>query len=122
MNIGYITKIIEVLIASIYLIYILIVAKNFLTRIIVILFLMFGISLLIKNICLMLKKKKLAIIFSKINIIAFFIYYFGFLIYWDYLAIKNKEYILIIFSLLAWIGGIFVVYRKYLKLRNNDKI
>ena len=62
-------------------------------------------------------KNKIAKIFNKINVVSFFMYYFGFLIYWDYLAITNKDYVLIIFSLLAWIGRIFATYRKYLKLK-----
>ncbi len=82
----------------------------------------FGISLFIKNICLIFNKNKIAKIFSKINVISFFIYYFGFLIYWDYVAITNKDYILVAFSLLAWAGGIFALYRRYLRLRNTDKI
>ena len=114
---GFMKKIITSLIASIYLTYILIITKNTLTRIVIIPFLMFGISLFIENICLMFNKNKIAKIFSKINAMSFFIYYFGFLIYWDYLTITSKDYVLTIFSLLAWIGGIFVVYRKYLRLK-----
>ena len=122
MNIRFMKQIITTLIASIYLIHILIITKSTLTRIIVIPFLIFAVSLFIKNVCLMFNKNKIAKIFSKINTISFFIYYFGFLAYWDYLAITRKEYTLIIFSLIAWIGGIFVIYRRYLELKNKDKI
>lgn len=121
MNIRFIKQIIASLIAAIYLTHILIITKSTLTRIIVILFLIFAISLLIKNICLMLNKNKIAKIFSKMNTISFFIYYFGFLAYWDYLAITRKEYMLVAFSLIAWTGGIFVIYRKYLELRNKTR-
>lgn len=121
MNIGFVKKTIMALIVSIFLGYILITTKDLLTRIVVIPFLIFGISLFIKNICLIFKKDKIAKTFSKINVISFFVYYFGFLIYWDYVAIINKDYMSIIFSLLAWFGGIFVAYRRYLKLRNIDK-
>lgn len=62
---------------------------------------MFGISLFIKNTCLIFKKEKTVKTFSKINIISFFIYYFGFLVYWDFIAITSKDYILAVFSLLA---------------------
>lgn len=122
MNIGFVKKTIMALIVSIFLGYILITTNDLLTRIVVIPFLMFGISLLIKNICLMFKKNKIAKTFSKINVISFFIYYFGFLAYWDYVAITNKDYMSIVFSLLAWFGGIFVAYRRYLRLRNVDKM
>lgn len=116
MDVKYFRNIIVTLIPTIYLTHIMIVTKDFITRIIVLFFLIFGISLFLKNIYFMLRKDKLARIFDKINVIIFFIYYFGFLIYWDYLAITNREYILIIFSLLAWTCGIFIAYRKYLKL------
>lgn len=122
MNLRFIKKTIMAFVVSIFLGFILIKTKDLLTRIVVIPFLIFGISLFIKNICLIFKKNEIAKIFSKINVISFFIYYFGFLIYWDYVAITNKDYILIAFSLLAWVGGIFVLYRRYLRLRNTDKI
>lgn len=121
MNIGFVKKTIIALIVSIFLGYILITTNDLLTRIVIIPFLMFGISLFIKNICLMFKKNKIAKTFSKINVTSFFIYYFGFLVYWDYVAVTNKDYMLIIFSLLAWFGGIFVAYRRYLRLRKVDK-
>ena len=119
MNIGFVKKTIMALIVSMFLSYILITTKDLLTRIVVIPFLIFGISLFIKNICLIFKKNKIAKVFSKINVTSFFIYYFGFLIYWDYTAILNKDYILVVFSLLAWAGGIFVAYKKYLRFRDT---
>ncbi len=119
MNIGIIEQIIASLVASIYLTYIFIITNSNLTRIVIIPFLMFAISLFIKNVCLILNKDEIAKTFNKINIISFFIYYFGFLIYWDYLAIVKKEYMLVIFSLLFWVVGIFIAYRKYLKLRDD---
>lgn len=118
MNIGFIKKTIMSLIVSIFLCYILVITKDLLTRIIVIPFLMFGISLLIKNTCLIFKKKKVTKIFSKINVISFFIYYFGFRIYWGYIAITSKDYILVVFSLLAWDGGIFIAHKKYSKFKD----
>ena len=119
MNIGIIKQIIASLLALIYLTYILIITNSNLTRIVIIPFLMFAISLFIKNVCLILNKDEIAKTFSKINTISFFIYYFGFLIYWDYLAIVKKEYMLVIFSLSFWVVGIFIAYRKYLKSKNE---
>ena len=121
MNLEFIKKTIMAFAVSIFLGYIIIKTKDLLTRIVVIPFLIFGISLFIKNICLIFNKNKIAKIFSKINVISFFIYYFGFLIYWDYVAITNKDYILVAFSLLAWAGGIFVLCKRYLRLKNIDR-
>ena len=102
--------------------YILISTKDLLTIIVVIPFLIFAISLFTKNICLMMNKKKVAKKCEIIYVIAFFIYYFGFLIYWDYVSITDKDYVSLLFSLLAWGGGIFVAYRRYLRLKNINKI
>lgn len=116
MNIGFLRKTITTLITSTFLTYVLVTTKDLLTRVVVIPFLLFGISVFIRNICLMLKKYKVAKLFTKISVIVFFIYYFGFLVFFDYLAIINKEWTLVLFSLVAWFGGISAV-----RLRNGDK-
>ena len=121
MNLRNIKQTITAAIASVLLGYILIITKDLLTRIVVIPFLIFGISLFTKNICLMMNKKNIAKKFEMIYVIAFFIYYFGFLIYWDYVSITNQDYTSLIFSSLAWGGGCFVLYRRikrYRKLKN----
>lgn len=56
MNIGIIKQIIASLLASIYLTYILIIINSNLTRIVIIPFLMFAISLFIKNVLILNKK------------------------------------------------------------------
>ena len=56
MNIGIIKQIIASLLASIYLTYILIITNSNLTRIVIIPFLMFAISLFIKNVLILNKK------------------------------------------------------------------
>lgn len=109
MNIGFLSKTITTLITSIFLTYVLITTKDLLTRVVVIPFLLFDISLFIRNVCLILKKYKIAKLFSKISVIVFFIYYFGFLVFFDYLAIINKEWTLVVFSFVAWFGGISVI-------------
>lgn len=101
------------------LMYIFFNTKDLLTKIVVIPFIFFSLGIFLKNIFLMLGKTKSAKIMEKLYIVSFCIYYFGFLIYWDYIAIMNKDYVSLVFSLIAWFGGIFVVYRRYLKLRNK---
>lgn len=99
--------------------YILFNTNDLLTIIVVIPFLVFSLGLFLKNIFLVFEKKYLAKIMEKIYVIAFLAYYFGFLIYWDYVAITNKDYMSVILSLLAWLGGLFVAYKRYLKFKNN---
>ena len=99
--------------------YILFNTKDLITIIVVIPFFIFSLGLFLKNIFLIFGKKYLAKIMEKVYVIAFFAYYFGFLIYWDYMAITNKDYMSVILSLLTWFGGILVAYKRYLKLKNK---
>ena len=99
--------------------YTLLNTKDWMTKIVIIPFLVFSLGLFLKNIFLMLKKRNMAKIMEIIYVIAFFIYYFGFLIYWDYIAITNKDYMSLLFSLIAWFGGILVAYKRYLRLKNK---
>lgn len=115
MNLKYIKQTITSVIISEFLSYVLITTKDLLTRIVVIPFLIFSISLFIKNICLMLNKNKLSKVFSKINVIAFLIYWFGFLIYWDYISILNKDFMSVLFSLIFWFGGYYIFYKRLIK-------
>ena len=117
MNLKNIKQTITSVIVSGLLCYILISTKDLLTIIVIIPFLIFSISLFTKNICLMMNKRKVAKKFEIIYVIAFFIYYFGFLIYWDYVSITIQDYTSLIFSSLAWFGGIIVAYRRYSKLK-----
>lgn len=115
MNLRNIKQIITSLIVSLLLSYILIITKDIFTRIIVIPFLIFSISILIRNIFLILNKKRLVKIFSKIYVIAFLVYWFGFLMYWDYISIVNKNYLALLISLIFYLAGIFIIYRRFKK-------
>jgi len=76
-------------------------------------------GLFLKNIYLILEKNNITKLIKKIYVIVFFVYYFGFLIYWNYISIINKEYVLVLVSLLPFSGGLFIVYKRYLKLKNK---
>lgn len=119
MNLRNIKQTITALITSIFLSYVLITTKDLLTRIIVIPFLLFGISYFIKNVCIMLNKNKLAKIFSKINVIAFLIYLFGFTTFWCYTSLKNGAYLQTIFSIPFWIAGIFIIRKRFFSQKAN---
>ena len=97
--------------------YILFNTNDLITKIVVIPFLIFSLGLFLKNMFLILEKRNIAKIMEIIYVIAFFVYYFGFLIYWDYVAITNKDYMAFILSLLTWFGGLFVAYKRYIRLK-----
>lgn len=115
LNIKFIKQTITAIIVIIILTYFLFTSKDLITKIIIIPFLTFSLAFFLKNIFLILRKKNIAKIMEKIYVIAFFVYYFGFLIYWDYVAINNKDYMSFLFSLLTWFGGIYVAYKRHKK-------
>ena len=118
-NIKFIKQTITAIIVVIILTYFLLASKNLATKIIIIPFLIFSLAFFLKNIFLISGKRNIAKIMEKIYVIAFFLYYFGFLIYWDYVVITNKDYISLLFSLLAWFGGIYVAYKRHLKYKRK---
>ena len=120
-NIKYIKKTITSAFISGLLAYFLVKTNDLLSKILISLFLVFGISFCITNVLLIFKKNKLAEKASKIYVITFFIYWFGFLIYWDYVSILNKDYMSILFSLIMWFAGGYFIYKRFLKNRNKGE-
>lgn len=92
--------------------YILLTTDDKLTRIVVIPFLTFSLAYFLQHVFLALKKPKLAAVMGKVYVIAFAVYWFGFLIVWDYISIMRKEYLSVLFSLIPWVGGGYIIYRK----------
>ena len=62
-----------------------------------------------------LNNEKIAEHFTKLYIVTFLTFWFGFLIFWDYTCIKSQEYGLILFSLIFWLGGIMVAIKTLFK-------
>jgi len=123
-NLRNIKQTITSIIVSIFLSYILITTTDLFTKIIVIPFLLFGISFFIKNLCLMFNKKQFAKLFSKINVIAFLVYLFGFMIIWCFTSIKNKDYLQVLFSIPFWLVGIYIIKKRFFNQKvnvNSDK-
>lgn len=90
-------------------------SKELVSKMVSIPFLLFSISLFLKNLFLILNKRKIALKFSKLLIIAFSIYYFGFLLYWNYVNIINRNYISLVFGILIGIGGGYIISRRFKK-------
>ena len=93
---------------------------DLLTRLIVLPFLVFAVSLGLKNVLILLKKEKSAAKFSKVYVVAFLIYWFGFLICWDYISFTNGTYMQVLFSIPFWLGGVYFAYKRLFKKRNGE--
>lgn len=96
-----------------FLTYILITTKDWITKIVVIPFLIFSLFFCIEKILLIINKNKLAKKVSKVYVIAFSVYWFGFLICWDYISIVNKDIMSVLFSLPLWFGGGYIISRRF---------
>lgn len=110
-------------------------AADSITRIVIIPFIICGLAVLIQGIIALLqglnlrkgmndekisaesvfdKHEKLNIadkIFSKLYIVGFLLFWFGFLIVFDYFAIKQGQMSILVFSLIFWIAGIYVAIK-----------
>lgn len=123
-NIRYVKKTISSAIISGLLAYFLFKTNDLFSKIVISLFLVFGISFFVKNVCLILNKNKLAKIFSKVNVVAFLIYFFGFIIMWCYTSLKNGGYLQTLFSIPFWLVGIYIVKKRLFNQKdkiNNEK-
>ena len=118
-DLRYIKKSISSAIISGMLAYFLFKTNDLLSKIVISLFLLFGASFYVRNILLVFKKNKLAEKISKIYVIAFFIYWYGFLIYWDYVSILNKDIMSVLFSLIMWLAGGYFIYKRFFKKKEE---
>ena len=117
MNNNYFIKNIIQMIISLFVIIflssILISTIDLLTKIVVAIFLTFIINQFLMNLFFVLNKYNIAVLFKKINLILFLIYWLGFLIYWNYIAITKHDYMSILFSLPFLFMGVFIVYKEF---------
>lgn len=115
----YIKNIVIATFTTILLIYFMI--KTTSNKLIFVPFLICGFSMVGKNIALILEKKKYANIFSKIFIVGFLLFWFGFLCLWFYKSINDSHYQQLIFSIPFWLAGIYVIKKWLLKTKENEE-
>jgi len=118
----YTRKLISSVFITILLIYFMIKTSS--PKIIFVPFLICAISMIGKSISLIMEKKKYVNIFDKSFTIGFLLFWFGFLIYANYIAIKDKQWQLVAFSLVFWIVGIYFAKKRLVKPKektSNEK-
>lgn len=94
-------------------------STEFFEKIVIIPFLICGIAALIFAIINIVKTFKFSEIFNKLETVFYYLYligfslfWYGFLIFFDYMAYKKGDISLVLFSLIFWIGGTFLIYKK----------
>lgn len=110
-------KLIYSIIASIILINIYIKTPN--GKLILFPFMICSFALTIKYIFMLFDKDKYAKIFNKIYSFGFLLFMFGFLIFWCYRGIVDKQYSMLVFSIPFWIAGVYIIIKRF---RNNTEI
>ena len=110
-------KLIKAVIALIILIYF--VIKTTSPKIIFVPFMVCCIASIGKNLGLLFDKKICALFLDKLFKIVFFLSWFGFLIVVAYMALRDGNYKMILFTLPFWIGGLFFVKGKLLNKKDR---
>ena len=82
--------------------------NDLLTKIVVSLFLIFAVGLGLTNVLAMMNK-------DEVYVIAFLIYWFGFLMIWNYISFKNREYMQIVVSVPMWLAGFYFAHKRLIK-------
>lgn len=116
----YVGNIIKATIISIFLIIIVIKNQDIISKLIILPFLFCGIFTIGKNACLLKENKRPANIFSKLFVLSFLTFWFGFLVIWSYLCIRKNNYFPLVFTIPFWIAGIYIV-RKFLLGMNSKE-
>lgn len=73
-----------------------------------------------KSLGIILNKEKIAVLFDKLFKAGFFLFWFGFLAVADYISVRDKNYVLTVFTLPFWLIGIYFLKRKLFK-GNEEK-
>ena len=87
-------------------------------KIVLIPFLISSFAMLGKNILILIDKQNYVRVFDKIFIFGFLSFWFGFLTYGCYTSFIKKDYILLLFSIPFWIGGMVIIKKSFLKTKN----
>ena len=89
-------------------------------KIIFIPFLICSLSMVGKSIARIMNKEKMEFIFGIIFTLGFLLFFIGFLIFADYVSIRDKNYSLLLFSIPFWLIGIFLIRKRFLD-KNGEK-
>ena len=110
-NSGHTGKLISLVFIIGFLIYVMFNTTS--PKIVFVPFLICGISMALKTVGQILEKEGMIFFFDKLFKGGFFLYGFGFLIFADYIALKNKQYDMLVYSLLFWAVLFFIFKRVF---------
>ncbi|MCB5942693.1 DUF3592 domain-containing protein [bacterium 210820-DFI.6.52] len=94
-------------------------AQNFSSRIMILPFLICGLTELLRTIFLAVGWEKAAKLLYKVYAASFLLYVFGFLGVWCYVNFTNQAYLPLLFSLPFWLVGGYLVYRVFFRKKDQ---
>lgn len=109
----YVRKLVSAVFITMFLIFLMMKTLNF--KIIFLPFILCAISEIGKSVFVIIEKNKWVNIFDKLFVIGFLLFWFGFLIFVDYIALNEEQWLLLIFSLIFWIAGIYLGKKRLIK-------
>lgn len=89
-------------------------------NIILIPFVICGISIVGKNFARIFNQKKWEMIFGKLFVLGFLLFYMGFLVVAAYTSIRDKNYSMLIFSIPFWLVGIYLIKKRLLNKNSKN--
>lgn len=90
-------------------------------KIIFVPFLICSISMAGKILSLILNKERLALLFDKLFKTGFFLFWFGFLAFACYVTVRDKNYLLTVFTVPFWLCGIYFLKKKLFPCKKEKK-
>lgn len=111
----YVFKILGILTIIIFLGYTFLHTTDTITKIALIPFLICGFTIFGALIAQIFRKVNLEVLFHKLYIIGFLIFWFGVLIFGCYISLINREYQILIFTIPFWLVGIYIIYKNFIK-------
>lgn len=111
----YILNLIKDIVITLILISIFVCQENILWKIVILLFVICSMSVVIKNIFVIIDKPNIVKIFSNIYKMCFLIMWFTFLSYAVYTSVINKNYSFILFLVPFYLVGIYLIYKVFIR-------
>ena len=109
-NMGFNSKLTTAIFATLLLIYFMMNTTN--SKLILLPFLICSVTMVGKQVALLLGKYKIADFLSKVFAVGFFVFWFGFLILAAYICLRDKQYGMLLYSGIFWIVGIIFAKSK----------
>lgn len=114
-----IIRLMSAIFINMFLLNIFINIPNTKTKIVLLPFLICGLTVLGQAIFMLLNKPKYVHLLKKVYVASFLLYCVGFLIFWCYLNIIDKNYILLLFSIPFWLIVIYIAKRYLFGIKDH---